>query len=170
MEPITLIIGALAAGATAAAKDTASQVVKDAYGGLKTLIQRRFAEKKKPEGEIALTKYEEKPAVWEAPLKDALVETETHKAEDVLKAVEALKQALEQTAEGREAVSKYILNVQNSQVGVIGDNATVKGGIHFGDVQTKFSVKADRIHNLIQADGIDTLNQHIGKEKEDETH
>ena len=132
MDPtITLIIGALAAGATAAAKDTASQAVKDAYAGLKTLIQRRFAEKKKPEGGVALNKYEEKPAVWEAPLKDVLVETETHKAEEVLEAVEALKKALEQTPEGREAVSKYILNIQNSEVGVIGDNAKV-GRIDFG--------------------------------------
>ena len=131
MEPITLIIGALAAGATAAAKDTAGQVVKDAYAGLKTLIQRRFSEKKAPEGEMALTKYEEKPAVWEAPLKDALVETETDQAGEILKAAEALKHALEQTSEGRAAVSKYILNIQDSEVGVIGDGAQV-GKIHFG--------------------------------------
>lgn len=132
MEPITLILGALAAGAAAAGQETAGQMIKDAYAGLKTLIKRRFAEKKAPEGEIALTKYEEKPAVWEAPLKEALVEIEIHKAEDVLKAAEALKQALEQTPEGREVFSKYILNIQNSEVGVIGDNATVKDGIHFG--------------------------------------
>ncbi len=131
MEPLTLILGALAAGATAAAKDTASQAIKDAYAGLKTLIQRRFAEKKAPEGEMALTKYEEKPDVWEAPLKDALVETDTDQAAEILKAAEALKQALEQTSEGREAVSKYILNIQGSEVGVIGDGAQV-GKIHFG--------------------------------------
>ena len=131
MDPITLIIGALAAGATAAAKDTASQAVKDAYAGLKTLIQRRFAEKKTPEGEMALTKYEEKPAVWEAPLKDALAETQTDQAPEILQAAEALKHALEQTSEGREAVSKYILNIQDSEVGVIGDGAQV-GKIQFG--------------------------------------
>ena len=169
MDPITLIIGALAAGAAAAAKDTASQAVKDAYAGLKTFIQRRFAEKKKPEGETALTQYEEKPAVWEAPLKDALVETETQEADEVLKAVEALRQALEQTPEGREAISKYKLNIQNSKVGMIGNGTTVEGGIHFGDVKTKFSVKADRIHNLTQAERIDTLKQNFGKDKEDET-
>ena len=132
MEPTTLIIGALAAGATAAAKDTASQAVKDAYAGLKTLIQRRFVEKKIPEGEIALKKYEEKPAVWEEPLKDLLVETETDKAAEVLKAVEVFKQALNQTAEGRAAVSKYILYIQNSTVGLIGDGARV-GRIDFGE-------------------------------------
>jgi hypothetical protein len=42
MEPISLIIAALGAGAIAAAKDTASTAVKDAYQGLKTLIKKKF--------------------------------------------------------------------------------------------------------------------------------
>lgn len=131
MEPITLILGALAAGAVAATQETAGQMIKDAYAGLKTLIKRRFAKKEKPEGEIAITKYEEKPAVWEAPLKEALLETETYKAVEIIEAAETLKQAMERTPERREAFSRYI-HIQNSQVGVIGDNATVKGGIYFG--------------------------------------
>ena len=130
MEPVALVFGALAAGAAAAARDTASQAVKDAYAGLKFLIRKRFAEKKTPEGEMALAKYEEKPAVWEAPLKDALVETEAHRAAEILKAAEALKLALEQTSDGRAAVSRYILNIKDSEVGVIGDGARV-GKIRF---------------------------------------
>jgi hypothetical protein len=43
MEPISLILGALTAGAVAAAKDTAKKGVKDTYEGLKTLIKKRFA-------------------------------------------------------------------------------------------------------------------------------
>ena len=31
MDPVSVVLAALAAGATAAAKDTASQAVKDAY-------------------------------------------------------------------------------------------------------------------------------------------
>jgi hypothetical protein len=46
--------------------------VKDAYHGLKGLIQRRFADK--PDAEAALTQAEKKPKVWEEPLKDALKE------------------------------------------------------------------------------------------------
>jgi len=38
MDPITAITAAVIAGATAAASDTASQVIKDAYKGLKTLL------------------------------------------------------------------------------------------------------------------------------------
>jgi hypothetical protein len=43
MDPQTLIVTALALGAAAGLKDTATQVVKDAYAGLKSLIQRRYA-------------------------------------------------------------------------------------------------------------------------------
>lgn len=37
MEPISLILAALAAGAVAAAKDTAGTAVKDAFLGLKKI-------------------------------------------------------------------------------------------------------------------------------------
>jgi hypothetical protein len=42
MEPISAIVAALALGAAAAAKDVASQAVKDAYAGLKALIIRHY--------------------------------------------------------------------------------------------------------------------------------
>jgi hypothetical protein len=43
MDPISLIVAALAAGAIAGVKDTGGQAVKDAYAGLKGLLRRRFA-------------------------------------------------------------------------------------------------------------------------------
>lgn len=43
MEPITLtIVSALVAGATAAAKDVATDAIKDAYAGLKRLVTDRY--------------------------------------------------------------------------------------------------------------------------------
>ncbi|BDI14282.1 hypothetical protein ANSO36C_00840 [Nostoc cf. commune SO-36] len=42
MEPISMIIAALGAGAIAATKDTAGTAVKDAYQGLKALIKKKF--------------------------------------------------------------------------------------------------------------------------------
>ncbi len=42
MEPISLILAALAAGAVAAAKDTAGTAVKDAYESLKALIKKKW--------------------------------------------------------------------------------------------------------------------------------
>ena len=92
MEPITLIVTALVAGATAAAKETAGDVIKDAYKGLKALIQKRFAGK--PEAEIALAKHEEKPQVVEEQLKKALTEAGATEDETIL---EAAQKILEQT-------------------------------------------------------------------------
>src|ERR1700674_4390428 len=44
MEPFTAsLVGALAAGAVAAAKDTASQAIKDAYAGIRKYIKDRYA-------------------------------------------------------------------------------------------------------------------------------
>jgi hypothetical protein len=42
MDPITLIVTALALGAAAGLKPTAEQAIKDAYGGLKMLIKRKY--------------------------------------------------------------------------------------------------------------------------------
>lgn len=160
MEPVSLITGALAAGATAAAKDTASQMVKDAYAGLKALIAKRFSAKNKPEGETALKKYEEKPtAVWEAPLQETLMEIGGGQDKEIMDAVKALKQAMEKTPEDCRILAEYNLDIKDSQIGIIGDNAHVEGGMHFGN---KFSVKADKIEGLNQADRIETVNQNFG--------
>ncbi len=43
MDPITLILTALAAGAALGVKDTASAAVLDAYNGLEALVRRRLA-------------------------------------------------------------------------------------------------------------------------------
>lgn len=42
MDPVSMIVSAVAAGASAALGDTAKQVVKDAYAGLKTLLVRKY--------------------------------------------------------------------------------------------------------------------------------
>jgi hypothetical protein len=43
MDPITLIVAALAAGAALVLKDTASSAARDAYAGLKALVRKRPA-------------------------------------------------------------------------------------------------------------------------------
>ncbi len=59
MEPISLIVSALVAGAVASAKGVGAQAVKDGYAGLKTLIIRKFGGK----GDVtaALEQAEKKP-------------------------------------------------------------------------------------------------------------
>ncbi len=103
MDPVVLITGALAAGAAAAAKEAGKNAVKEAYNGLKTLITRKFSERKKPEGETALVKYEEKPEVWKEPLKDSLVESGVDKDADIIAAAQKLMALVQprQAAEGK---------------------------------------------------------------------
>lgn len=55
VDPLTLLVSALAAGAASALKDTASKAVADAYAALKGLIQKRYAG-------IDLRPVEQKPA------------------------------------------------------------------------------------------------------------
>ncbi len=50
---------------------------------------------------------------------------------EILGIVQALIDALKSTPEGQKVISKYNLNIQGSDVGVIGDKADIKGGIHF---------------------------------------
>ena len=130
MEPVTLIVGALAAGAAAAAKDTASQAVKDAYGGLKSLILKQFTDKKDSKGEMALSEYEDDPVTWEKPLSKSLIEAGADKSPDIRNSVETLKKAMEAMPEGERILAKY--NIKDCDVGIIGDHANVVGGIHIG--------------------------------------
>src|SRR5712692_2711178 len=78
MDPVSLIEGALVAGAAASAKDTASQAVKDAYSGLKTLLGRLFAER--PKAQVILDEHEADPETYEKPLKKLL--TAAHADQD----------------------------------------------------------------------------------------
>ncbi len=56
MDPVTLLVSTLALGATAALKDTAGTAIKDAYAGLKSLIEKKFGP------QPAVDALEQKPA------------------------------------------------------------------------------------------------------------
>jgi hypothetical protein len=66
MDPISLIVAALAVGAAAGVSDTASTAVKDAYTGLRELVRRRLAGR--AAAEVALAEHESAPEIWRAPL------------------------------------------------------------------------------------------------------
>src|SRR4051794_4277386 len=53
VDPITLILAALAAGVSAGIGDTASNAVKDAHGGVEGLGKKRFGGCSKAEGPLA---------------------------------------------------------------------------------------------------------------------
>src|SRR5215469_16449898 len=90
MDPITLILTALVTGAAASIQATASEAVKDAYAGLKTLLQRKLAGN--PEAELALTAHEKNPDIWKAPLAQGLREKEADQDQDIIVAAQQLLQ------------------------------------------------------------------------------
>jgi len=59
MDPITLIVTALAAGAALGVQGAASAMVKDAYAGLKALVKKRLGDR--PGAELVLAKHERAP-------------------------------------------------------------------------------------------------------------
>lgn len=131
MEPVTLLLAALAAGATAGIKDTAGDAIKDVYKGLRSLIQRKFAGK--PEAEVALAEHEEKPEVWELPLKDSLIETGADKDQEIIEAAEKLMTLLnpQQAADG-----KYSVHFHEKTQGVsVGDHGHTT--MNFGNKPTE---------------------------------
>ena len=76
MDPITLILTALATGASAGAidelKDEAKEKAKAAYGKLRDLVGRRLREAGTPNAEGTLAEYEEDPETYEKGLSKKL--------------------------------------------------------------------------------------------------
>ena len=120
MDPVTLVLAALAAGVASGAGEAASQVVKDGYAGLKGLLVRRFAGNAR--AEQALADHESDPETYEKPLAKQLAETGAAEDPQIRAAAEELVKA------AREAgvKTKYAVTVTGSgKVGIIGDHGTV---------------------------------------------
>ena len=117
MDPITLIVTALAAGAALGVTDAASSAVKDAYAGLKALVERRFAGRL--DAELVLAKHENAPETWQAPLRAELGEAGADRDHDVVAAAQALMSLLD---EAGARTGKYAIDVRGAQGVQIGDH------------------------------------------------
>ena len=116
MDPISLILAALVAGAAKAAGDAAP----DAYNGLKALIKRKFAGE--PKAEMILEEHEQDPETYEAPLKKKLAEAGADKDEEIIKAAQEL---LKQLKPEEAAAGKFNIKVEGDIKGIVGD---ISGG------------------------------------------
>jgi hypothetical protein len=83
MDPVTLILTALTAGA----KDTASSPVKDAYAGLMAELKTRLAGR---DGERVLARYQENPQTWESQLAAELTAAGADRDEGLVTSAQAL--------------------------------------------------------------------------------
>jgi hypothetical protein len=128
MDPISLIIAALAAGAIAGVKDTAGQAVSDAYAGLKALIRRRFAGNR--EAEVALDQSQRQPEADQPQLAQHLQAAGAAGDEELIRAAqEVLKQA---DPAGARA-GKYDVHITGGKGIVVGDAANVTMTFNDGD-------------------------------------
>lgn len=118
MDPVTLVVTALAAGAALGLKDAASAAVKDAYGTLKALAKKRLAGR--PDGELIVARYEQAPEVWGPPLAAELTAAGADNDDALVAAAQALMR-LADAAGSR--VGKYTVRVQDSQGVQVGDQS-----------------------------------------------
>ena len=119
MDPVTLIVTALAAGAASALQDGTSAAVKDAYGRLKALVTRRFAGRAK--AELVLAEHQAAPQTWEKPLAAELSAAGADSDADLVAAARALMDLVD--AAGSRA-GKYVVTVRDSQGVQVGDHGT----------------------------------------------
>jgi hypothetical protein len=116
MDPITLIVTALAAGAALGVQDTMSAVVKDAYAGLKALVRKRLGGGHG--ADLVLTKHEQAPETWQAPLMAELAETGADGDRDLIAAAQAL---LDLIGEAGRA-GKYAVDARGAMGVQVGDH------------------------------------------------
>jgi hypothetical protein len=119
MDPVTLIVTALAAGAASALLDRTSAEVKDAYGALMTLARRRLAGS--PAGELVLARHAADPQTWEAPLS---AELSSATAEDDVGLVAAAQVVMSLVDRAGARAGKYVVTIEGSQGVQIGDHNT----------------------------------------------
>lgn len=127
MDPITLIVAALAAGVSTGVQDLAADGIRNAYNTLRDLIKRRFADERAGvsgvEPTTVLDAHAKDPKTWEAPLVEALRGARADgDAAIVLAATELLRQAdPEGTGQG-----KYVVDARGAQGVQIGDHGTMR--------------------------------------------
>lgn len=117
MEPITLIIAALAAGATAGAQETATQAVKDTYSGLKAAVSRLFGSRES--GIVALQSHEEQPIAWHGALEAELVKVDAGRDAQLILLAQNLMQMLDAAGSSQ---GKYTIDARGAQGVQSGDN------------------------------------------------
>jgi hypothetical protein len=143
MDPITLIVTALATGAVAAAKEVGGEAVRTAYNGLKALIVKKFGTKASVENAVAQIEQKPDSENRKGVLKEELETAGADKDEELLTQVRSFLTLLEKngvqtgvsftaTNTGPGAIAQGQGAVAAGQGGVaVGGN--VNGGIVMGN-------------------------------------
>ena len=143
MDPISVIVAALAAGAAAGVKPTAEQAIKDAYAGLKGFIQRKW-------GQVNVSQLEANPAseARRTVVKEDLAQTDAAKDRDLLALADTLL----------AAVSRHAPDAAKS-VGVRLEDIKSGGALRIRDVvaadgRVNVDIRNADVHDDIDISGI----------------
>ena len=116
MDPITLIVTALAAGAALGVRDSTARAVKDAYEALKALVNKRLGGG--PNAAFMLARHEQAPSTWQEPLKAELAGTGADLDRNLIAAAQAL---LDLVGEAGLQSGKYTVDARGAQGVQVGD-------------------------------------------------
>lgn len=120
MDPISIVVAAVVAGAAATLKDTAGQAVKDMYSGLVDLMRRRFGGH--TDVAAAIEKAGHQPAAARDELERALQSAGITANDETVRAAQQLLALSD--PEGTHA-GKYQVTITHSKGVVVGDHANV---------------------------------------------
>jgi hypothetical protein len=121
VEPIALILAALAAGAAKGVGETASAAVMDAYAALKNALRRRLAGK--PAALDAVDNYAEDPDEWQSNLEIHLRKAGADTDPDVVAAASAVMQQVDPVGSGS---GKYAVDLRGASGVQVGDRNVQK--------------------------------------------
>lgn len=127
MDPVTLIVTALAAGAASALQDDAKSAVSAALARLRALAGKRLSAR--PAGQVVLAQHEQAPDVYGKPLEHELTQAGAAADPEMAAAARELMKLLDAAG---SAAGKYDVTVQDSSGVQVGDDNTQVN--HFGTI------------------------------------
>lgn len=105
------------------------ETVKHSYAKIKEVLGRRYGNNSKVYKALQELEEDRDSAGRRAVLAEELAKVKAQEDAELRQAIEALVQALQESGQG---LGKPKVDARGAKIGIMGDNAHVKGGIHFG--------------------------------------
>lgn len=129
MDPVTLIVAALVAGAVSSAEGVADQSLKDAYAGLKSLVKKCFGDRRA--ADVVLEEHEKDPETYQAPLEKHLRESGAAQDAQVREAAKKLLAVADPEGTRAGVYNVGMIKADRNSVAA----AHIEGGVHMGQPQ-----------------------------------
>jgi hypothetical protein len=141
MDPVTLIVAALAAGAATGLKDTAATAVREAYSALKAFLSHRY-------GKVRIDDVESKPEseAKRESLTEDLTEAGAAKDQELLDLARQLVVALRENDASAGQVIGVDLDHLEADFVKIGKVSSTGTGVRAADVRLKGGFEVDDVN------------------------